>query len=306
MDNRNVKVLMTDQSQSYSKIDVSVDYEDDDVIFIEDLRMLPRLYSARLKANVICVCKKGRMEMDVADNHYILEEGEAFVCPSGMMIANPMVSPDFNFTVLCLTDRIIQSLLSTNVDIWNRAVYYRQEHIVKRTANNKNIGHHFMELVHSLIENKDNPFREEMIRTLLQLILLGFCARNKMIEQQVMPEIPVVKSTQSKIIFNKFCELLKSENIKHKPVYYYAERLCISAKYLSHACKEVTGRPANDFIQQAVVDDITHYLRNTTLSVKEIATRLGFPNISFFGKYVKTYFGVSPNEYRKQLYSSKN
>jgi len=39
---------------------------------------------------------------------------------------------------------------------------------------------------------------------------------------------------------------------------------------------------------------ITNYLRTTDLSVKEISHRLGFPNTSFFGKYVKDHLGCSP------------
>ena len=54
-----------------------------------------------------------------------------------------------------------------------------------------------------------------------------------------------------------------------------------------------------------MVEDITAYLRNTSLSVKEIAALLGFSNMSFFGKYVKTHFGVSPNDYRKQVAEGK-
>nr|WP_314996334.1 helix-turn-helix domain-containing protein [uncultured Prevotella sp.] len=45
---------------------------------------------------------------------------------------------------------------------------------------------------------------------------------------------------------------------------------------------------------------ITNYLRTTDLSVKEISHRLGFPNTSFFGKYVKDHLGCSPLEYRRK------
>lgn len=34
---------------------------------------------------------------------------------------------------------------------------------------------------------------------------------------------------------------------------------------------------------------------------KEISNELGFPNLSFFGKYVKRMLGMSPKAYRKSL-----
>ena len=39
-------------------------------------------------------------------------------------------------------------------------------------------------------------------------------------------------------------------------------------------------------------------LLNSSLSVKEIADALGFPNQSFFGRYFRQYTGISPTEFR--------
>lgn len=284
------------------------DYEDNDVIYIETLEVLPQIYASQLKANIICSCQQGRMELDVSSNHLVLRPGQVLVLPSGVYVDNVMVTPDFKFTVLCLTDRIIQSLLSTNVDIWNRAVYVRKENVIDSASGEQNVvARHFLALIKALIDNKEAPFRDEMIRTLLQLVLLGFCSRQKELEQSgsVATNFAAQRPTQASVLFKRFMELIREEEIKHQPVYYYAEKMCISAKYLSHICKEVTGKSANDFIQMAVVEEITYYLRSTTLSVKEISNKLGFPNISFFGKYVKSHLGSSPNDYRRHLYSEK-
>lgn len=55
------------------------------------------------------------------------------------------------------------------------------------------------------------------------------------------------------------------------------------------------------WISEYVIEDIIHYLKNTDLTAKEISEALGFPNASFFGKYVRVHLGASPSEYRKQL-----
>lgn len=41
-------------------------------------------------------------------------------------------------------------------------------------------------------------------------------------------------------------------------------------------------------------------------NVKEIAYQLDFPNLSFFGKYVKQHFGMSPKAYREHAMKEKN
>ena len=44
---------------------------------------------------------------------------------------------------------------------------------------------------------------------------------------------------------------------------------------------------------------IEKYLRRSNLSIKEISELLGFPNLSFFGKFTKSHLGMSPTQYRK-------
>ena len=46
--------------------------------------------------------------------------------------------------------------------------------------------------------------------------------------------------------------------------------------------------------------DIAYLMNHTQKSIKEIACELGFSNLSFFGKYVKKHFGMSPKAYREQ------
>jgi hypothetical protein len=58
---------------------------------------------------------------------------------------------------------------------------------------------------------------------------------------------------------------------------------------------------ASEIINRCIVDDVRRLLHNPNKSVKEISNELGFPNLSFFGKYVKRMLGMSPKAYRKSL-----
>ncbi|MGN0221392.1 MAG: helix-turn-helix domain-containing protein, partial [Prevotella sp.] len=55
------------------------------------------------------------------------------------------------------------------------------------------------------------------------------------------------------------------------------------------------------WINEYMMKDIRHLLKDTDKSVKEIAETLDFPNISFFGKYCRRCFGCSPRELRRRL-----
>ena len=52
------------------------------------------------------------------------------------------------------------------------------------------------------------------------------------------------------------------------------------------------------WIKEQLTEQIRNLLLNTSLSCKEIATRLGFPNNSFFGKFTKEHLGCSLMKYR--------
>ena len=85
----------------------------------------------------------------------------------------------------------------------------------------------------------------------------------------------------------------------------YAEQLLVTPKYLSTVCKEKSGRTAMNWITESTVANIKYYLLQTDLSVKEIAFKLDFPDVSFFCKYVKKHLGQAPIEYRNAQLLSK-
>ena len=58
---------------------------------------------------------------------------------------------------------------------------------------------------------------------------------------------------------------------------------------------------ASEVIHRCIIDDVRLLLHDPDKSVKEISNELGFPNLSFFGKYVKRMLGMSPKAYRKSL-----
>ncbi|MDE5842684.1 MAG: helix-turn-helix domain-containing protein [Muribaculaceae bacterium] len=86
---------------------------------------------------------------------------------------------------------------------------------------------------------------------------------------------------------------------------WYADQLCISSKYLSKVCKICSGRSASDWIREYVMYDIRSHLKNSSMSIKEVSNRLGFSSLSFFGKSVCRWFGVSPSELRTQFRKQK-
>ena len=80
---------------------------------------------------------------------------------------------------------------------------------------------------------------------------------------------------------------------------YYAERLCLTPKYLSKVIKQVSGRSAPEWIDAFVVLEAKNMLRYSDMAIKEIVYTLHFPNQSVFYKFFKSHTGQTPSEYRR-------
>ena len=105
--------------------------------------------------------------------------------------------------------------------------------------------------------------------------------------------------TRAEAIFSKFLPLLEENYKRERRVSWYADQLCITSKYLSETIKQVSRRTPNEWINSYVVLETRVLLKNSTMSIKEIAQELHFPNQSFLGKYFKDHVGMSPSEYRR-------
>ena len=134
----------------------------------------------------------------------------------------------------------------------------------------------------------------ESITHALVFEFMSACERRK----ETMPEYIQPDSPINKNLAHDFLFLLSEDRCQHRSVSFYADKLCVSSKYLSHIVKKETGKTVSKWIKEQLTEQIRNLLLNTSLSCKEIAMRLGFPNTSFFGKFTKEHLGCSPMQYR--------
>ena len=115
--------------------------------------------------------------------------------------------------------------------------------------------------------------------------------------------------TQQEIIYNWIFE--RFENLLHnyfsfeKPssiglpsVSYCADELNLSPNYFGDLIKKETGKPAQEYIQNKVIDIAKERVFDIDKSISEVAYELGFKYPQHFTRLFKQKVGVSPNEYR--------
>lgn len=72
----------------------------------------------------------------------------------------------------------------------------------------------------------------------------------------------------------------------------------VSMSHFYHLFKLATGHTPNDFLIRARIGHACELLRETDLSVKEIAAALGYDDQFYFSRVFKSVSSVSPRDYR--------
>lgn len=143
--------------------------------------------------------------------------------------------------------------------------------------------------------DRGNIFRNTIIRNRLQNVLLEAFDKT----QRFAPDVhSQTGTTRQADLFQRFVALVHEHCTEQREVAFYADRLCISTRYLSTIIRSVAHSTAKEFIDRSVVLEIKMLLGSTELSVQEIAYRLHFPDQSYLGRFFKKHTGMSPTEFR--------
>lgn len=105
--------------------------------------------------------------------------------------------------------------------------------------------------------------------------------------------------SQGQGIFDRFIRLVNLHCAEQHHLAFYADRICLTERYLSSVVSQTSGVSAKEWIDRALVMRIKVELLHTDKAVARIADDLSFPNPSFFCKYFKRLVGITPGEYRQ-------
>lgn len=132
-------------------------------------------------------------------------------------------------------------------------------------------------------------------------LLLNYC--NRFYERQFITRKTVNNDLLSKMdqFLNEYfndSEMLKNGLIT---VDYLANKLNVSANYLSDMLRSLTGQNTQQHIHEKLIEVAKEKLLTTNLSVSEIAYELGFEQSQSFNRLFKKKTEMSPLQYRQSF-----
>ena len=154
----------------------------------------------------------------------------------------------------------------------------------------------YMRIAEQLIHSRESRSRDAL-RYLISSVFyyLGNIWTEKISEARKTAD---KGSVRSKMTSDSFIKLVVEHHNEERNMAFYADKLCLSPKYLSKLVKAQTGRSAPEWIDAFVILEAKNLLKYSELSIKEIVYKLHFPNQSVFYKFFKAHTGMTPSDYR--------
>ena len=103
--------------------------------------------------------------------------------------------------------------------------------------------------------------------------------------------------SREQTIFDRFIQLVNQHCREYHKIAYYADRMCLTERYLGTVVRQTSGTTAKDWIDRALITQAKVLLRHSNHSVLQISEELNFPNPAFFSKYFKRLTGITPSEF---------
>lgn len=148
-----------------------------------------------------------------------------------------------------------------------------------------------MEISHFPMELWEKAERCSTVDDLLQLLHEHLCELMKLAADQLQPPHPNYMIDKAKRII----ELKYGEEVTLQSV---AGELSIHPVWLSRLFKKETGQNFLDYLTEIRMEQAKLMLRGTNLKIYEIAEKIGYQEIQYFGKLFKKRTNMTPKEFR--------
>lgn len=267
---------------------------DNDLLLTERINEAPMpTEPRRMNFILIGLCIKGEVMYQLDTQKQVITPGDILIVTDRHVVDSYQHSPDMEGLCMMMSVNFFREIIQNVGDISSLFLFSRLHPVMRLEQKEINTFKEYFQAIKRKINDESNHFRKDLIRTLLLAMFYDLSNIIYRVKNDGKPQ------TRAQIIFTKFIKLVEQNFRQERRVSWYAEQLCITAKYLSETVKSASQRTPNEWIDNYVILELRVQLKNSTKNIKEIAEELNFPNQSFLGKYFKEHVGMSPSKYRR-------
>lgn len=259
----------------------------------------------RFDGLIFLVNVKGRLDIKINSLVYGVEPGNVVVVTPGDLIGPHNFREEAIDLYMLFVSREFMKSVNFDIGILKPSRMLDKNPVLHIDSRFEPVVLEYLDLLHkSAIVNTDDPSRLGVIarsisRNLIVTLVyqLAYISERERIPEKAAFDVTVNRSRKMSYV-REFLAVLEQNFHRERNVSYYADKLCISSKYLSLLVREATGHTAAAIIDQYVITEAKNMLRYSSDTIQQIAYKLNFPNQSAFGKYFKHLTGQSPTVFR--------
>ena len=238
----------------------------------------------------------GQMRIVINLVEHVFTKGTMAYVGTGSIIELKEMSDDFDLCGMMLAPTRLRETAGPGIPSWVTTGI--QSFVVKGNEADLRYVSDFMDLLWKLFNRTDMP--DKAFNGLIYSLLWYYDdikTRNDVTGN--------AKTTRTGELFDRFFFLFNNHCRHERAIAFYADKMCITPRYLGAAVKAASGITAKQWIDRAVTANAKVMMKYGSGQVADVAYGLGFPNVSFFCKFFKRATGLTPMEYRNNVDSQQ-
>lgn len=258
----------------------------------------PVLKEAAYKVNGIglIICRSGGFDFRLNGKDYEAKPGDTLFVPEYSSLVITGEKEGLDVDILIYQVEPIRDIIGNLVlSMYPYSQLSAEPCYVWKTGEEQEVSH-YMRLLESTLPLEDSLFNLHERKLLLLALTHRLCS---IYSRKVAAQQNSVGHKHE--VFMKLIELIDRHFMQERGVEFYADKLCLSPKYLSALSKSVSGYTVQELVFKAIMRKSMSLLNNTQMTVQEISDMLNFPNASYFGTFFRKQMGMSPQQYRNNL-----
>lgn len=249
----------------------------------------------RVAFGMMLLCREGRARLSINLQEYSVERGTQVLLIPNTTVMLLAVSDDFGASCFAFSSQMFDEA-SYRLDL----PFFRfiGDHPVSRhTAETFEPLELWFEMMRHTYEDRENMFRNTIVRNRLQNMFMEYYDKIQRKKLHDMARIPDRQTDLCRRFFN-----LVGENCcgEHR-VEWYADRLCVTTRYLSAITRESVHMTPKEVIDRMLMLEIRIMLETSDKTVQEIADATGFRDQAYLSRYFRRQTGSSISQYRRVM-----
>lgn len=244
----------------------------------------------------IVVCLRGYIEIEWGGKTFIMEPGDMTFLRSGSI--GGLVNYSYNvrsFCILAQEDFFMPDMTPAE------SAEFHSKMLVKPYCY---VGEEGLESIKTLyfqikktLQNQDRITYVRRIVTGMLQSLTFICL--SIFQSDVESRKTIAEKSHQDSVYQLFLKLVQIHYTKHNDIKFYADKLCITPKYLSQIVHQSSGQHAKTLLEDYRLNEAKSLLKSQKYNVNEVSEMLSFASPSHFCQYFKKKTNMTPLQYQR-------